>query len=76
VLCRWVCANGAFCAIGNTEYYLDRRVHCAEPEGPDWELHQRLLSVDCMDWRSSSDSALYSCEIPKRDAQASTLIAS
>jgi hypothetical protein len=22
---------------------VDRRVHCAEPEGPDWRVHQRVL---------------------------------
>jgi len=65
------CANGV---IGNTEYHLDRRVHCAEPEGPDRELHQRVLSADGVEWRSRFESALYSCEIPKHDAQASILI--
>jgi V-type H+-transporting ATPase subunit d len=28
---------------GNTEHYVDRRVHRAEPEGEDRELHQCLL---------------------------------
>ena len=24
---------------------MDSRVHCAEPEGAHWQLHQRLLGV-------------------------------
>ena len=29
--------------IGNTEHHVDRGMHCTEPKGPDWELHQRVL---------------------------------
>ena len=29
--------------VGNPEHHVDRRVHSAEPEGADRQLHQRLL---------------------------------
>jgi V-type H+-transporting ATPase subunit d len=32
-------------ALGNPEYYLDRRMHSTEPEGPDRQLHQCILTV-------------------------------
>ena len=30
---------------GNPEHHMDLRVHCAEPEGPNRELHQCLLNL-------------------------------
>jgi hypothetical protein len=26
---------------------MDSRVHCSEPEGADWQLHQCILGIDC-----------------------------
>ncbi len=36
----WLCANTL---TGNSEYYMDRRMHCAKPERKDRELHQCVL---------------------------------
>lgn len=30
---------------GNPKHNVDCRMHCAEPEGEDWQLHQRFLSL-------------------------------
>lgn len=41
---------------GNTEHHVDCRVHCAEPERQDKQLHQRVLNVV---W--TCETCVYSC---------------
>lgn len=45
-----ILANHTNSNTGNPQHHLDIRVHRPEPEGQDWQLHQRLLScsVHCL----------------------------
>jgi len=50
---------------GDTEHHVDLGVHCAEPEGPDWELYQRVLIAILV---SAAGVLAFACTVPRYQA--------
>jgi len=44
--------------LGNSKHYVDRRMHCTEPEGQDWELYIRVLGAELRQPLSKLESSL------------------